>query len=454
MTPFDPTQKFENPDGIINSTEQDDLIAFHLNELPRQQVRALRRALQTNPALQAESIAIAATLHAFPKHEPALPLDAAALDRHWRTLQPSLPIYTAPPIVPSSLFPHMFPRWAFPALAGSALVATTLLVAVHHSRHTQPPTIAAIATPSSSVPTLQPPASPQPQLPFTASPNAFNPSQQPTHSTWPPSSAPLETATAKAPEPLFPAQPPTPVAPTNPSIPTTEAPPPPPSNPAEAPPSAEITAQASTQSPIHSGRSRWKSPFHNPPATELTLAIFGDITGSRRTTSTIGTGTSATTESVSQTPGPAVGALGSVRQQFGPWVGYRVAVTYVSPSFESTGMNIYEFAGTYVVQGPHRGRLTTSAEAGAGLLDILTNPNFPTIRSRVFRPAAVIGVGSELALTRHWSVRAEVRTQLYKSPLLNSASLVNGSPTSAGSLTFNINPIVGVTYLFGRRSND
>ncbi|MGA8940255.1 MAG: hypothetical protein WB439_13920 [Acidobacteriaceae bacterium] len=451
MTPFDDNLYQPNEDVI----EQDDLIAFHLNELPHQQVRAVHRALQSNPALQAESMAIAATLHAFPKHEPALPLDAAALNRMWRTLQPSLPIYTAPPVVPSSLFARMSPRWAFPAIAGSALVATALLVAVHHSRHTQPPTLATISTPSSTTPTPAPAPSTasHPELPSSVSPNEFNLRPQPTNHAWPPSSAPLETATATPPPQPFPAQSPTPLTPTTPSIapsgtaPTKSATPPPPS-PTQTQPTAETLAQASTQSPIHRGRSRWRSPFHNSPANELTLGIFGDLAIASRATLTDGTGTSAITQSVSQSPGATVGALASFRQQFSPFRGYSLTGAYVSLSSGSKGLQIYEVAGTYVVQGPRLRRLTTSAEAGAALV-ATTYDN-----SHTFHPAAVIGIGSELALSRHWGLRAEYRAQFYKSPALFSTIAPLGISVSSSNNTFDSNAIVGVTYLFGRRSND
>ena len=57
MTPFD-----INPEHDAgHSIDQDDLIAFHLHELSSPQERAVHRVLRTNPALQAESFAIAAT---------------------------------------------------------------------------------------------------------------------------------------------------------------------------------------------------------------------------------------------------------------------------------------------------------------------------------------------------------------------------------------------------------
>ncbi|MBW4040292.1 MAG: hypothetical protein HIU91_15825, partial [Acidobacteria bacterium] len=74
----------------MSAFNQDDLIAYHLHELPWLRARALRRALHTDPALASESDAIAATLLAFPKDDPAPPLAAEALDKYWLALLPAL----------------------------------------------------------------------------------------------------------------------------------------------------------------------------------------------------------------------------------------------------------------------------------------------------------------------------------------------------------------------------
>jgi opacity protein-like surface antigen len=141
MTPFD-----INPDNDAgHSIDQDDLIAFHLRELPRAQERALHRAMKHNPYLQAESIAIASTLRAFPKQEPSLPLDAAALDRHWQTLRTSLA-----PHIPTAAAPRrLFLPWSLPLFATVAIAAALLLLS--HEYHQQPqPALTATATPPSA----------------------------------------------------------------------------------------------------------------------------------------------------------------------------------------------------------------------------------------------------------------------------------------------------------------
>jgi hypothetical protein len=453
MTTFDPDLV---PDSE-EPNEQDDIIAFHLNGLPRQQARSVHHAIDTNPELHEESAAIAATLRAFPKDEAVPILDAAAFDRQWQALRPTLRPFIPAAVVPGSLFR----RWTLPALAGSALVAVTLVLALHHYRGIPAPTTINVAT-STSTNTLRvspagPPTSSHPHPPSPERPNTFNAGPRATHGALPSFSPAPEIAIAKPLAPIFPAQMPPSWTTANPSSILTPS-----ATAAGITSSPRVSTsvqtpqsvQSSAQPAARPSRSLHALTPHLSPSNELTLGAFGDITDAARTTSTLGTGTSAITESVSQTPGPTIGALGSFRQQFSPWLGYRVAVTYASPSFESTGENIYEFAGTYVVRGPHRGRLATSAEAGAGLVDILVNPNFPTIRSRSFHPAAVVGVGSEFALSKHWGLRAEVRAQLYNSPLINSTSFPAGVTTPAGSLTFKINPIVGVTYRFGGKGTD
>jgi hypothetical protein len=151
MTPFDQNIDTDAGHTIDPSIDQDDLIAFHLRELPRQQKLAVLRALQNNPNLRAESMAIASTLRAFPKHEAPLPLDTAALDRHWLTLRRSLPIHVPPAVASRSLFS----RWAIPTLAASALAATALILSLHHNPHTNPSTLATSKSPSFAITTPQ-----------------------------------------------------------------------------------------------------------------------------------------------------------------------------------------------------------------------------------------------------------------------------------------------------------
>jgi hypothetical protein len=376
MNPF-----HENPGRL---PDQDELIAYHLHELSPRQGRALRRALKTNAALALESAAIAETLLAFPKNEPSLPFDAATLEHHWQVLRPSLAVHVPQPSAPRTLFR----KWALPALAGSALAATTFFIALHNDHHTQPIATAIIESPTTRRQTPTDPAVSQPDLLAGVQPNAFNPNLQTTRSALP-SDIPLEAVTPKT-SPLFlsaesstipsPDKPASASAETS----TTEAASTLPTITARTQPPSEPSTPASTRQ----GASPQKPVAHHLPPTELTLGISGNLTASRASTFTLGTGSAAIPETLAQSAPASVVTLASIRQQLNPWLGYRIAASYTDPTFTDSytpsiatpnpsaygNLIIYrridEFSATYVVQGPHHGRLTTSAEAGAAVLVI------------------------------------------------------------------------------------
>jgi hypothetical protein len=464
MTPFD-----INPEHDAgHSIDQDDLIAFHLRELQPPQDRAIHRAMKNNAYLQAESIAIASTLRAFPKQEPSLPLDAAALDRHWQALRNSLPPHVpAATIAPRSFFT----RWGFPALAASALAATAIILALYHSPRTTTPAIATNQSPSSA--NAAPPASnPNPTSDFSTStsystlapssntkrlhnvdPTALNPSANQPLTPFPTAvtSVPSTQPSSDAPNSIHPSP--------------------------ETSPAPAITASnehpsplpiPSPQTPSTMQLSRVRPPrLHNPHSADITLAVLGNLTVGNSSTS----GTAAYTQSTT----PAIGVLASFHQQLRPWLGYRITATHSEPTFRyayqvptayssapvtSTAGNTvyehaYELAGTYVVQGPHRRRISTSAEAGAGLLAFLppgTNIGNPPLIN-AYRPEAVAGVSAELALTRHISLHAGYRALLYKAPASYYGSSYGVAvPSDPGNLTLSSEPVLGLTYRFHEAS--
>jgi hypothetical protein len=453
MTPFHPD--LENDAG--HTIDQDDLIAFHLHELSPQQERALHRVLQSNRRLQSESIAIAATLHAFPKHEPALPLDAAALDRQWQTLRSSLPAHVPLTAAPRSLFRHaLFTRWALPTFAAAALVGLAAFFALHHTPHTNPPTIATTTPPpplptvssaipsSNAVPSIHsvPPKVSIPSVPSHVSSLFTHPTPQ-TYASVPVNPSPTLPAST---QPVI-ATSPAAVSPTTSNIATSQQP-------------TSLSA-----APTAVSRTRPTSRPHYDRTTDITLAALGNFTPARSFTSTTGTGDSAVTASYMQSTTPAVGALASFHQQFRPWLGYRITATHSEPTFEYTYQtssggqtsslgnvvyeHVYEFSGTYVVQGPHHRRISTSAEAGAGVLAFRppsSNLDSPLVSNAV-RPTAVLGIAAEYALTKHLALTAAYRLLLYKAP---SAYSTFGSivPPAPNNLTLSNEPVIGLTYRF------
>ncbi len=464
MTPFHPD--LENDAG--HRIDQNDLIAFHLHELSSAEERAVRRVLDTHPGLLTESLAIAATLRAFPKHEASLPLDAAALDRQWLALRSALPVYAAPStLAQRSLFSRTPFRWAVPALAASALVAAALIVSRHHN---PPATVATseghspnalTSSSTGSVASASPdatnlaPAAPRPRSinPLTNFLSVLNPTNTSGAFT---DAARNETPAAGMPASIVPFAPTAPASSTQPA----------------STPSTSVTAVAPPPTSIGPGVStgRHASPsIHHPHPADFTLAMFGNLPVSNSSSSTSGTGDSAVTQTFSQTATNAVGALASFHQQFSPWVGYRITTTYSRPTFEaasgtssangkfSTGsfsvaQRIYEFSGTYNVQGPRYRRLSSYVEAGASLLAFYSTSPYSTSSATVhsLHGAGVFGVGSELALNKHWALHAEYRVQLYKPP----AFYVNNNAPTPGNLTLSNNPIFGVTYRFGSTGID
>lgn len=105
---------------------EEQLIAYHLQELSPLRARAVRRALESDPELAAESEAIAETLRAFSSHEPVPQIDEAMLERSWQSIRPSLAVLS--PARRSYSW-----RWAFAAGAGfAAIVAIVMVLSLSH----------------------------------------------------------------------------------------------------------------------------------------------------------------------------------------------------------------------------------------------------------------------------------------------------------------------------------
>jgi len=195
--------------------------------------------------------------------------------------------------------------------------------------------------------------------------------------------------------------------------------------------------------------------------------MFGDLTPDRSFAATAGAGASAVNATFTQATTPAVGELASFHQQLRPWLGYRLTTAHSEPTFEYSyvaanskegnivNQHIYEVSGTYVVQGPSGRRISTSAEAGAGLLAFrranVDHTSVPV--SNAFRPGGVIGVSAEFAVTKHWAFHTGYRAVLYKSP---SAYPTFGSvvPPTPNNLTLSSNAVIGITYRISSTRNE
>lgn len=183
--------------------------------------------------------------------------------------------------------------------------------------------------------------------------------------------------------------------------------------------------QSSAQSPV---------PCRPRPSTEtsISLGTFPQLTAAR----IVDTPNAFITESSS----PSAGVLGTLRQSFSPWLGYSLNMGYTraserasvnsapgSPNVTSNLTvpgNVYEVSLSYLAEKHVSPRLTGFADIGAGMLAFLPEHRgspatdfllygvySPTV---TFRPVGVGGIGIDYGLTRHMSLRAEYRGQLYK----------------------------------------
>lgn len=105
----------------MKTFREEDLIAYHLGELSWWKARLLRRRLEVDAELDAESEEIAATLRAF-SSDLVPEISEAVLERSWRRVRRSLSVFDAPR---SSRH-----TWIWAAVAGAiAVIAIAVTVA-------------------------------------------------------------------------------------------------------------------------------------------------------------------------------------------------------------------------------------------------------------------------------------------------------------------------------------
>lgn len=418
-----------------------DLVAYHLNELSPRRKRALEKALREDPALAAESEAYAKMLRSF---KGAIPLDVdeEIIDRNWDKLWSRLPR--------QPLRPLRVHRWFIPVLTGVGLAfaATTLFITQH-----RPVGSSSTVSVHQSIgaqrtqPSAESPADRQAAI-ANPSTEQDDDGQDIDHSAIPRRSSPVIRLrntpphimaslprNSVEPEPLvqFPplARVPAPLPPLvdSPAS-TTQL-----SQPSKAP-----GLEAASSKPPH-------DTIHREHPMDITVAMGGMLIGTRDASSNGSTYSQGATHAVS--------AIASFHQQLRPTIGYRVSASYARPDFQYNSANgqsqingrIYEVAGTYVIQGPHRGRMSTGVEGGAGLMAIL-----PTVESnntgKNLRAAAIVGVSADFEVSKHFAIQTSYRMQIFKGP--DFQSIGNITPVVTSTLISN-EPMVGITYRFSRK---
>lgn len=434
-----------------------DLIAHYLRELAPGRASDLERALRTDPALAARYGAYVSMLRGFKEGAAAMVFNDEVLARNWKALKPSL---AATRVSPWRSF-----RWRNPILlaAGPALAAAALLVATQPHGATNPGHTVTVRVPGkralstsesvergdvamgaqSGTPMLEKQRlahkqgdAKRPALPFLSRSPRDIPGVVP-EVLRPRVIASLPPSKTDAAVPHL--------------IPFASG-----SMPAMAaviPNSVEVTLTGLTQTGapkvgLQSGHRHTGVPREHPA--DLLFAMGGTLIGTREVS-----GSGGTVHTLGATH--AVSALAAFHQQLRPTVGYRIAFSYTRPDFLYSYRNattnsgqrdingrMYELSATYVVQGPHRGGLSTSAEAGGGLTAIL--PTVPTPdTSYNLRGAAVAGIAAEYAVTKHFNIHAGYRAQVFKGPDFQ----YSGTDKFIVGTTFVSNePTLGITYRF------
>jgi hypothetical protein len=420
----------------------DDLIAYHLHELSPRRERSVRRALQADPSLAAESEAIARTLALFPAQDASASLDSSTLDSYWLKLRPSLTPYPAKPTQPIG-----YRRPLFAGIGIAALVAATFFVALDHLPVTTPARPASAGLALSTVPNNSPSNEPSLRNPplthfapnvlrrsalsLLAAPLLMVPSV-PAQTT---QSSPPEVASSSQPSPI----------PNEPGASTSQ---PEPAQPTPAQSESGKTAPTPTKAKPHL-------------ATSFSLGAASQLTATRLT---------GDVAYPAQSLDPSAAVLGTFRQSFRPWLGYSINMGYsrttqhnltstVSyPQGSATLLrfdipaNMYELSASYVAQKRVTPKLTGFVDIGAGMVSFLPihrgadaanyvpNNNRALVPPVTFRPAGVGGFGVDYHLTRHLGLRAEYRALVYKYAdygiNLPKAVTVSSEPTV--SLTWNL----------------
>ncbi len=437
--------------------DENDLIAYHLNELPLRRRVALERALKVDADLSAQSESIAETLRGFKGHrlfDLDSRLDDGLVEWNWKVLAPALPRY--PVAKPTFLRRHL------PVLAAAGLAFAAVTVTFVKRHH--PPTVLKAVVPQQ--PSVAPTAGMSRPDALTTARTALNGAseggrmqQQQVEGL---QGAPGKLKDALHPSLLTPASPAplsepaqvTASAVASPSLPaallTAAVPPPTPLLPVLVTSSSDPVepGQASPAQPVAASVARGKRDIavHHDHITELTLAMGGTLIPTHyNDVSGVPTSSGAT---------HAVTAIAMFHQQFRPVAGYRITLSYSRPEFfygySSPGYingRMYEAAGTYVVQGPGKGRLSTSVEAGAGVMHITPTIKDPTTGSNM-RVAGIVGVAADLMLSKRIGIHAAYRGQVFNGPDFQYSGI--GAPINTKILVSN-EPSLGITYRFSPR---
>jgi len=424
----------------MRSFDENELIAYHLHELAPRRELEIRQMLEADAAATAESDAIAETLREFRGYGAAPVVDAAVVERSWQSLRPSLG-YLAPRPQRVSWLRSL--RWQplgvglglAGAAAGVVMVLLSHRVSTPAANGGAAANVAPLAAGSGVGVGMGAPVR-------RVVPERYN--GRPGPLTTAPVGRGVDEALLVAPR-------------------------------VRVEDGAEHLVEAGEQ-PYSSGASTSSDaktgaiPLSNA-ASASRARVRGSLPFREMDVSLGGYGMATVASaqnlgSVSRTVGTrlSVGMRASFHQQFKRWLGYEVAVagTHTTVAYADHGSappistagsissDVYEAAGTYVVQGPRGKQVSSFADAGGGVLAFVPTQATPTV-STSYRPAAVAGAGVEYHWKRHWGVRAEYRGLFFVSPTFN---YLGAAIPVASHKMLSSEPTLSLTYRFGVRDKD
>ena len=410
----------------MNMIDESDLIAYHLKEVSPRMERAIRRALEQNPELAAQSEAIAATLRMFDNTEEIPMVDAAVLDRNWNSIRPSLGSLQPRPHVQAW-------RWTLASVALLALLVAMATYVWQQNRDGAAMDLrVATVKPQQAAPSGTEFAIPsEPRSSDDRGKRKVPAGSQDARSAGPVSTPSL--ATVRQTGALLPIDRPLELALL------------------QASPMVEPLLQQGVQPAPQTSAA---TPTSAAPVTkrkehesDLSIGVFGDFIATRLTRSP-------------QSAVPSAGALATFHQQRSPGFGYNISAGYTHTTFNYgssdafmggtenalIGTNIFEISSAYVVQGPRSKRVSTFADAGGGMFAFLQTGTGPP-ESRYFRPVGVGGAGMNYRLNQHWALRAEYRGIYFKGPAFRNTGVQFAIATH---YTLSSEPTVSLTYQFGK----
>lgn len=178
------------------------------------------------------------------------------------------------------------------------------------------------------------------------------------------------------------------------------------------------------------------------PGANVSLGLLGQMTFARNPTTSAVSAEGTTYTQLNMSQSPSTGTLVTFHRSYTPYLGYNVNFGYTrftqinsvgqvftpasgagsgrSSSFSGVSMDtrMYEMSAAYAFYGPRSRQFRSLGQLGAG--ELVFHPIHSTLSTELKSCAAIVfGMGGEYDVSPHFSVRAEYRGLLYRTPTGN-----------------------------------